>query len=302
MRLPAVTVCLTALVFIYGAHAATVDIRTPKQFGYFVGDLIEADVDIRTPGSLQFQKSSLPRPGPVTPSLDLRDAVMTRTDVDQGALWQLHLIYQNFLPALDVHELEIPSLTLTFLADGQQRTVEVPSWDILVAPLREALPKKQENAAGYMRPDAPAILISEARLQRHTAFIAISCLFLLIYVLRDRAIWPFHKRSKRVFSKAARQITALARKSAGTAFYRNALLTLHRSIEQTAGRTVLAEDLANFLSSHPEYESLALSFQNFFEASRATFFDSEGDAALHLFPKSELLAFASRLAAIERSA
>lgn len=301
MRLLAVTACSAVLLLLQGAHAATVDIRTPKQFGYFVGDLIEADVDIRTPGNLQFQKSSLPRPGPVTPLIDLRDAVMARTNEDGKALWQLHLIYQNFLPALDVYELEIPSLSLTFLADGQPRTVEVPSWNILVAPLREALPKKQENAAGYLRPDAPAILLPEAHLRRRTAFFAISSLFLLIYIIRDRAIWPFQKRSERVFSAAARQISALARKSAGMAFYREALLTLHRSIEQTAGRSVFAEDLAGFLRSHPEYEPLALLFQKFFNASRATFFDPAGEGAMPLFPIADLLAFASRLAVIERS-
>ncbi|HET6377242.1 MAG TPA: nonribosomal peptide synthetase MxaA [Methylocella sp.] len=301
MRQPAVTVCITALFFIHGARAATVDIRTPKEFGYFVGDLIEANVDIRTPKNQQFLNSSLPRPGPVTPLLDLRDAVLTKSYEDGSTLWQLHLTYQNFLPALDVHELEIPSITLIFLEDGQQKNVEVPSWHIRVAPLREAFPQKKENAAGYMRPDAPAVLISEAPPLHRAAFFALSVLLLLIYVLRDRAIWPFQKRPERVFSAAARKISTLAKKSAGMAFHRDALLTLHRSIEQAAGCTVLAEDLANFLSSHPKYEPLAPSFQKFFEASRAIFFDSEGERALHLFSKAELLAFASRLAAIEKS-
>ncbi|HTV31628.1 MAG TPA: hypothetical protein VME69_00740, partial [Methylocella sp.] len=120
--------------------------------------------------------------------------------------------------------------------------------------------------------------------------------------LWDHAAWPFQNRRARIFAVAARQISALAGQTSESEFYQPAFLTLHRSIEKAAGHAILFEDLPAYLAKNPQFEPLAESFQKFFAASRQAFFKETEQNLSHLFAKPDLVAFASRLAALERTA
>jgi len=122
------------------------------------------------------------------------------------------------------------------------------------------------------------------------------------FCLWDRALWPFRERRARVFTTAAREISALSRQRSGPEFYRTAFLTLHRSIEKAAGRAVLLEDLPAYLSKNPQFAPLAGSFEKFFTASREVFFRGAEQDLSHLFTKTDLITFASHLAVLERAA
>jgi len=278
-----------------------VEIHVPRQFGYFVGDLIEVYVDVRMPATAQLQQASLPAPGPLNAWLDLRNLVMSRSTEPGSTLWHLHLTYQNFYLALDVREMEIPALPLVFLDGGDETRVEVPSWRIRVAPLREVLPEKQENGVDYLRPDASNVSIVEHSTIR-TALLTGLTLLLGFFCLWDRAFWPFQKRRARAFTAGAREISSLATRTCGPEFYHSAFLTLHRSIEKAAGHTILFEDLPAYLAQNPQYAPLADSFKKFFTASRQAFFRETEQDLNHLFAKPDLVAFASRLAVLERTA
>jgi len=292
---------LWLILLPWHVQAAEVEIHAPRQFGYFVGDLIEAYIDIRLPASARLQQASLPAPGPLNAWLDLRGLAVSSSKEASGMLWRLHLTYQNFYLALDVRGMEIPALSLVFQDGGDETTVEVPSWRIRVAPLREVLPEKQENAADYLRPDAPNVLIAEHGAMR-TGLLAGLTALLGFLCLWDRALWPFYKRRARVFTAAARQISTLAKQKSGPEFYQAAFLTLHRSIERAAGRAIHLEDLPAYIGNNPQFAPLAASFQKFFAASREAFFRGTDQDLSHLFAKPDLLAFASHLAALERAA
>ncbi|MGO9721662.1 MAG: nonribosomal peptide synthetase MxaA [Methylocella sp.] len=293
--------CLGQILLPSLAQSVEVEIQAPRQFGYFVGDLIEAYVGIRTPQGAELQPASLPTSGPLNAWLTLRGVTVSRSKEVAGTLWHLHLTYQNFYLALDVREVEIPALSLTFQDGGEQTTVEVPSWRIRVAPLREVLPEKQENAVDYLRPDAPNVPVME-RGEVRTGVLASLTVLLALLCLRDRALWPFHKRRTRVFTAAARQISALAKQTTGPEFYPAAFRTLHRSLEKTAGHAILFEDLPAYLRNHPQFAPLTESFQRFFEASREAFFSEAEKDLSRLIAKPDLLAFAWKLAALERTA
>lgn len=294
--------CLLQILLPPLTRAAEVEIHALRQFGYFAGDLIEAYVDVRMPQSAELQQASLPTPGPLNAWLDLRELTVSRIKEVGGALWHLHLTYQNFYLALDVREMEIPALPLIFQDGGEQTTVDVPSWRIRVAPLREVLPEKQENAGDYLRPDAPNVPVAVAGAGLRTGLFAGLTVLLALLCLWDRALWPFHKRRARVFTAAARQISALAKQTTGPEFYPAAFLTLHRSLEKAAGRSILLEDLPAYLCNNPQFAPLADSFQRFFEASREAFFSASEQDLSRLITKPDLLAFVRRLAALERTA
>ena len=49
-----------------------VTIRTPRDIGYFVGDLIRAEITLIVDGGASIDPASLPRPGSITYWLDIR--------------------------------------------------------------------------------------------------------------------------------------------------------------------------------------------------------------------------------------
>ena len=75
---------------------------------------------------------------------------------------------------------------------------------------------------------------------------------------------------------------------------------LHRAVDDSAGRRVLADDLPTFLDHRPQFKPLAPELSLFFESSRDAFFGADPAAALKRFPARTLVAFGNGLAAAER--
>lgn len=278
------------------AEQARVTIQSERAFGYFVGDLVHARVEIITPAEANLWASSLPRPGPLGVSLDLRDvSVQVRTE-GANKSWDIDLVYQNFYVALDVRNIEIPAFDLRF---GDE-TVTVPAWSVGVAPLREIAPAKQERPEDYLRPDAPMAFAEETQPKRLAlAFAAFSSL-LLAAVARDRAWPPFRKRRARIFNALARRLAAETRAATGANAIRQAFQCVHRTIDLANGGSLLAEDVPVFLLRRPEFASLKPSFDRFFSSSRGVFFSTEGEPVAD-YSLAELLDFAKALARRERA-
>jgi hypothetical protein len=138
------------------AQVRSVEVRVPRGFGYFLGDLLQARVDIALEPGTTVQQASLPQPGPVTYWLDLRDVAVER--MAEGL--RLRLTYQTFYAALDARRLEVPGFTVS-LADetpGGTTTAraEIPAWTFGVSPLREVQPEKRDDPADYLQPDGRA--------------------------------------------------------------------------------------------------------------------------------------------------
>lgn len=301
MRVLVFTIVMIAALLAQRAEAVTVDLRLPRDFGFFVGDLVEAIVDIRASSGLRLQESSLPRPGPVTTHLDLRDVAVESFDGNGANHWRLRLTYQNQFVALDVRAVEVPALTLTFLEGEMPVTVPVPGWRFFAAPLREVAPEKRDRGSDYMRADLSSTYVDEAASRHLTMLLAAGALAALALFLHDRTLWPFQERKSRVFAAAARQIAALARNAPAPEFFHAACKALHRSVDRAAGRAIHYEDIAKFLDSRPEFRPAADHLRKFFAQSRTTFFSIEGEGQQGLQAK-ELIALARHLAELERAA
>ncbi|QGM96726.1 hypothetical protein [Methylocystis parvus] len=270
-----------------------VTIHSARPFGYFVGDLIRARVEVVAPADAVLAAASLPRPGPLSVSLDLKEVDVQTTTIGADKRWDIDLIYQNFYVALDVRNIEIPGFDLRF---GDE-IISVPAWSVGVAPLREIAPAKQERPEDYLRPDAPMVLAEEAQPKRLALAFAALSLLVLGAVARDRAWPPFNKRRARMFSALARELAAMAR--AGDDALPEAMRSMHRTIDRANGGSLLAEDVSAFLSRRPEFTSLKPSIDRFFSASRDAFFSDVAGRAGYSF--TELLDFAKALARLERA-
>lgn len=273
------------------AGDARLTIHSARPFGYFVGDLIRARIEIAVPADTVLAAASLPRPGPLTVSLDLKSVDVRATMVGAEMRWDLDLVYQNFYVALDVRNIEIPGFELRF----GDATVAVPAWSVGVAPLREIAPAKQERSEDYLRPNSAMVFVEETQPQRLAlAFGALSILALGA-VARDRAWPPFQKRRARIFNALARELAVTPH--VGTNALPGAMRSVHRTIDRANGGALLAEGVASFLAARPEFASLESSFERFFAASRDAFF-SPGAGRGYGF--EELREFVHALARQER--
>lgn len=90
------------------AQVRSVEVRSKRPFGIFLGDLVEAQVEILADPDFRLQRATLPRPGPVTYWLDLRAVAVDEAPVAGARRVRLRLTYQSFYAALDARTLEVP--------------------------------------------------------------------------------------------------------------------------------------------------------------------------------------------------
>ncbi len=288
------------------AQIRGVELRVPRAFGYFLGDLVQVQADIRVDPGFTVQRPSLPKPGPVTYWLDLRSVAVEERREGDVTLIRLRLTYQDFYAALDSRTLEVPGFSVTIESDGKggltTATAQVPAWKIGVSPLREVQPERRDDPAEYLLPDGRAPRYDPQPATATALGLLALAALALVPLARDRAWGPFAPRRGRPFALGLKAMRRVKRKTRGDDLYREALLILHRALDATAGRRVLADDLTLFLANHPAFRGQEQNLQKFFAASRRAFFGRETEAAARAFPLSEVEALLARLTAAERSA
>ncbi|ACK49450.1 MxaA protein, putative [Methylocella silvestris BL2] len=298
-RMAFIWLCLAIACPAAQAQIVSVQREEPRPFGYFVGDLIALEVFVAVDSGYLIDPASLPKAGPVAYWLDLRSVSVD----DLGGSprqWRLRLVYQNFYVALDVRRMTIPGFDLIFKSGGNSAKASVAPWPFSVSPLREILPTA-DNPIDFLRADiAPAPVSLGPSRRALLVFSGLSALMLGL-VAFDRSWPPFRRAQARPFALAARRLRRM-RPDGSIDQFGAALRTLHQSIDVTAGRRLLAEDLESFLAEHPDYLVEAESFARFFGASHRIFFASDEAAAERLLPPPELVSFSQRLAKLERAA
>jgi mxaA protein len=278
------------------AGATRVIIHSARPFGYFVGDIIRARVEILAPAEAALSTASLPRPGPLNVSLDLRDVNFRETLDGANRRFDIDLVYQNFYVALDVRNIEIPPFALRI---GDE-TVSVPGWSVGVAPLREISPAQLEHAEDYLRPDPAMLLVDSGRPKRLALVFAALSAFAVGAVAWDRGWPPFQRRRARIFNALARRLAAQARATPQEQeALAQAIQSMHRAMDSANGAALLFEDVSSFLARRPEFGSLHSSFQRFFAASRSAFFSQHDEPGAD-YSLAELASFAHALARQER--
>ncbi len=288
------------------AQVRSVEVRAPRAFGYFVGDLIHSTVDIVVDDGFTVDRSSLPRPGPVAYWLDLRNVEIRETPETGARRIRLDLTYQSFYAALDSRRMEVPGFTITVVSDRQGGTTsakaEVPDWGLVASPLREVQPERRDDPVDYMRPDGRVAQVDiQGPLLRAAIFAGLAALALVLLAW-NHAWSPFGARKGRAFAGVLRSLRGLSRRGDAESAYREMLLCLHRGLDATDGRRVLADDLSAFLDRHPAFRGEESNLARFFSASRLAFFGGRIEAARSRWSLEDAQATARRLAAAERMA
>lgn len=267
-----------------------------RAVGYTLGDRVPRSVVLRVDRDWQLQSTALPAPGPQTYWLELRALDVHERLEGDARVYRIDLDYQTFYAPIQALERSLPAFEVTVRRGEQTASARVPPFRFTMSPLREVRLSAggDERAPSMLRPD-----IEPGPRPLRPVFAALGGAVVLaaafaLALAWHYARWPFGRRPARPFAQAARRLRR------PPPDYRDALLTVHRAFDATAGRRVLAEDAAALIDAQPRYAPLAADIGRFFAVSRQAFFGSGEHDAAALLPPAELTALVRRLAAAER--
>ena len=280
------------------AQLMSVELGSERSFGYLIGDEIRLYADIALEKSYTLVSASIPRPGPITYWLDLKAVDVQRLRAGQ---YRLNLTYQTFYAPLGLRTLEIPGFTLTATNGASRVEARIPAWRFSSSPLRDVGPN-QPGAAVAIHKDAPPLQVSRRPYDVAAGGFAVVTLIFALLSARHWARWPFNRRPQRPFSNAARGIRHGRGDLERPEQYLGGLLRLHRAFDVSAGRCLLADDVAAFLQESPQFSARREDIEAFFRASHLAFFRADPLDAMTRFSPARLIALCSGLAAAEREA
>jgi mxaA protein len=299
----AVLTVMAAAALANMARAADVSLLEPREFGYFLGDIVRRGVIVTAPAGTSLDVASLPQPGPVNYWLELKSVDLAESETSERVTFRITLAYQTFYAPLDPRRLTIPGFTLKLSHDGSSEEARVPEFGFVTSPLRELFAGKEgETNAVALQAHVPAPL--EATGAERTALLvgAGTGAVALVLLALHYAWGPFRRRPGRPFTEAARFLRTHTAQLNGEGGYRAALIKLHRAFDLAAGRRVLPDDLRAFLKEHPQFAPLEGDIERLFACSREAFYSGEQARARTEMPLAAIADLGSRLALAERRA
>lgn len=278
-----------------------------RPLGYVVGDLIDRRVGVSAPAGAALEPASLPKPGAQNTWLALLSvSVRAPSGIQNGtpARYEIDLRYQLINAPTEVRTLELPSFQLRFTGPSSRSSAEVAigGQPVHIAPL---LPAHVPLSAALVRPDrspralasAPALLA--AGVSTTLALALVAALLSLPFLRRYNA--PFARACR----KLRRAVLRVERKGAAAeSVYPAALRVVHRAFDQTAGWSLFADRVGEFLAQWRQFSDLRGGIERFLHLSQREFFESrtQGDAQRTSGELRWLLEFAHECRARERQA
>jgi mxaA protein len=270
-------------------------VEDPRAFGHQVGDVLTRRIVIDVPRRLRLDETSLPTPGRVGQSFELRDVRHSQGPSWTGRRHVLLLRYQVFRAVEKPRVLDLPAFVLRFAGEPRGEEWRIDYAPVGLAPIAPAEPVLRQGL-GMLRPDVPPGFIDTRGERLRVAVYGAIAAGLLIYLSYVVWGWGWWQRRQRPFSQALRRLRALQGGRDGEAAHEAWRLT-HAALDATAGRVMDAGSMDRFIAMTPHYAPLAEELRWFFGRSQAVFFAGEasGDGDVQ-----RLIALCRRGQAIER--
>lgn len=298
---------LSALALLFACVDAQAQIRSvatsdPRAIGYLVGDVIDRTIEVKSDKLFRLVPGSLPQPGPLAYWLNLISVEPREHVGGDENVTRIELRYQTFYAPMDTRKQTIPGLALRFANGGMVAVAQVPPWKFTMSPLREVSPGGEgQTLADQLRPDIRPQLNNTWPIERGLIIAGVVAALILLALARHYAAWPFNRRARRPFTRAAAQIGRL-RPGDSNERYEASILALHRAFDSAAGKRLLSEDVDTFVGRHPELATTRGQITRFFEASARFFYGADKDGAVTQLPAKDLVAIARVLGEAERRA
>lgn len=282
-----------------GTIVKRMDVTNPRTFGHVIGDILQQKIHLELATPYQLDEDSLPEAGLVNRWLEIR-APVVRTRHSRGTTsYEILLTYQTFYLAERLESIVIPSLEL-LLGNGERiLPLRVPEWSFSVTPL-SAHAIDAPVTVYTLRPDHPPVVMPVMPHVYRIIGLLVCLLAALVYLAYVYWGVPFFASRKRPFSISYRHLRKLEHKPFTDARYLDALRSLHRAFNLTAGRTVLAGNLDLFFVHHPEFAGLRTAIETLFIQSRMAFFEPRRQLTRDAHAMQNLVKLCHRCRALER--
>ena len=288
------------LLCLLGSAQSTADtavhslaIETPRNYGYFIGDTIQHQYVLALNSPYRLQQQTLPEAGRIDHWLQRYPVEVMEWTQAGAAFYQITLNYQIINLTSSTQELATPEYKFYFSAGEGALSVVVPQWRFRASSLLDP-----QHVVSQMQADQPP----PQWVQSKAVFwlCGAGVLLSLGGFLYIHGRWPFWQRHNGPFAQACRQLRQLSKQGISEQAYLNALRIIHRAFNQTAGRTVFAEDLESFFVQNQRFQKLRQPIERYFTHSRARFFGLRGDRLEACYSPDALLSLCRDCRDLER--
>lgn len=229
----------------------------PRAYGYFTGDLVEWRDSVRVPRGYRPVQRSLLR-GPRLEWLELVDVTWDARDAGDASVYRFRHVYQVFRVPAGLERLEVPAPTVVFRseANGESLEVSLRGFAFTLSPLTDSTHVAEPDWA--MPPPSTRPLWSWG-----------GSLALLLLGGGAWTIAAGRRRRRRLFWTAGRRVERAHD-------CREALLAVHRALEERVGGAIFAHDLDSLLDRWPPARAAREELDRFFGLSNALFYGDHG--------------------------
>ena len=259
------------------AAVEELEVRTPRPYGYLIGDTIDHRISLVLSPGFELDPASLPEPGRTTRWLSLNEVVLDGKPDSDTSRHTIRLRYQVVNAGPNLVGAGTPPLRLRIVGPDDDLPVVIPAWGFTIGPIvtpeerpRGALPELRAAL-----PPAPVPLT--ARTVR-VAALGLLAAGLIVLVARGYLRGRFGPRARGYFEHAYRRVERRMAGAQAPGARADALIDIHAAFNATAGRAVFEHDLDRFFVEHPRFESLRARIETLFADSGKLFYGSAGDS------------------------
>lgn len=281
---------------------AKISIIEPKRLvGYTVGDVITRQVTLTIKAPYKLIETSLPIVGyekryrGQVIGIDLKEINYVKKEQEGSVKHEISLSYQVFTNNVVAKNSALgPEYLQLINVNNKKELVKlrIPSLSIAISPIAIfGAVKVESNMTQFLEP----LLMDKSRQilgLQYAIVLLVSSLLGLLYILGQRAWLP---RMGGAFAKGTRKLNRFSQ----THTLQESVSVLHEAFNATAGYSVFASNMPQFLAEHPQFNAVHVEIEQFFDLSRQVYFES--NAALKIpDPKSWLRQFARHCRDCER--
>lgn len=246
------------------------EVETPRSFGYVIGDEIVHEARIAVKAPLLLVPDTIPVREKVNDWLTVKKVEVHEREENGGRAYTLRITYQIFHEPDQLEWLTIPERKLGFAGGGEALEAVLPAWDFTIMPF-------VPDTADEFAKDRPALSAPTFwPLARFAVFAAafFGLAFALFYRKWGRILFGY----RGPFARAEQDLRRMLRQGPDDEERAKAALRrLHRAFDETAGRSFFAHQLQEFFAAHPWFRTKERAVEEFFAASRQTFFGTSED-------------------------
>ena len=199
-----------------GAAVETLEMTTPRPFGYVIGDTIEHHISLVLDPGFELDPDSIPEPGRVGRWLALNESALESDERNGTTRHSIRLRYQIVNAATSVIGAGTPPLSLRILGPEGDLPVVIPSWGFTFGPVVT----HEDRIAGRppnLRPALPPPPFETDGRTVRVAALGLLALVLIVLIVRERLAGRLAARPPADTSTAPGAVSGAGRKASNPA-------------------------------------------------------------------------------------